>query len=79
MVSTERLWEYRILYNYGSECSALNNYHYYLATSATQAYEFHINALQKNGIIAQDISVERFDPYAMIWIDESPHLIIDHD
>ena len=74
MTNDERLWEYRILYNYGEECSALNNYHYYMARSAAEAFEFHMQALKKGDIIAQNVSIERFDPYAIMWIDESSFL-----
>ena len=45
--SDERLYEYRILYNAGSETSAQNSYHYYNAFNAPQALIFTLECLRK--------------------------------
>lgn len=66
-----RLYEYRIRYNAGKEHSAFDNYHYYMAENASQAFDFHKKAMRKKHLCAQNISVEKYDLYAERWEDES--------
>ena len=67
----ERLYEYRISYNPGAEKSVENSYHYYNALNAPQALDFHFKMLENKKIIAQTISIERFNPFSQRWEDES--------
>ena len=69
--SDERLYEYRILYNAGSETSALNSYHYYNAFNAPQALDFHLRMLKKRNIIVQTLKIEKKNPFSNKWEDES--------
>jgi hypothetical protein len=66
-----RLYEFRIRYNAGSEHSAFDNYHYYMAETASQAFEFHRKAMRKKHLCAQNISVEKYDLYAERWEDQT--------
>lgn len=66
-----KLFEYRIKYNAGKEMSAINNYHYYMAESAKQAFEFHNFSLKHKNICAQNLSIERYNPYSERWENES--------
>jgi len=66
-----RLYEYRIKYNAGEEHSAFDNYHYYMAENASQAFDFHRKAMRKKHLCAQNLSVEKYDLYAERWEDET--------
>jgi len=67
-----KLSEYRIKYNAGLEHSAIDNYHYYHAYTAEEAFQFHIEVMSKKHAEAQNISVERFNPYSSEWENETP-------
>lgn len=69
--NANRLYEYRIRYNAGLEHSALDSYHYYNAENASQALHFHNAMMEKHGFDSQTISIEKKNPYAMKWEDES--------
>lgn len=66
-----RLFEYRIKYNAEPTRSAINNYHYYNAFTASQALDFHDSMLRKNNLVLQTLSVEKFNPYSNKWEDRS--------
>lgn len=66
-----RLYEYRIKYNAGMECSAFNSYHYYMAENAEQAFHFHLEAMRKHHARAQNLCVERLCPWSDRWEDKS--------
>lgn len=70
----ERLWEYRIKYNSGLSHSAMDNYHYFNAETATIALSYHQSMMDKHGFKAQILSVERKCPYSNKWIDETEDL-----
>ena len=55
----EKLFEYRIKYNAGQEHSALDNYHYYMAETAAQAFLYHIEAIKHKHTCVQNISIEK--------------------
>lgn len=69
-----RLFEYRIKYNAESAHSAIDNYHYYNAFNAPQALCFHESMLEKNNLILQTLSIEKFNPYSNKWEDKSNFL-----
>ena len=66
-----RLFEYRIKYNAEPTHSVINNYHYYNAFSASQALGFHAAMLEKNNLVLQTLSIEKFNPYSNKWEDKS--------
>lgn len=76
MGTDNRLFEYRIQYNAGAEVSALDSYHYYMAESAEQAFEFHILAMKRLNACAQHLRVERKNPWNDRWEDASE--VLDH-
>lgn len=67
----EKLFEYRIKYNAGCDHSALNNYHYYMAENAGQAFRFHIESLKNKKTCVQNLSIEKYNPYSQKWEDRS--------
>jgi len=67
----EKLFEYRIKYNAGQEHSALDNYHYYMAETASQAFHFHIETVKHKHTCVQNISIEKYNPYSQKWEDRS--------
>lgn len=69
--SNPKLFEYRVKYNAGAGHSAMNNFHYYHAESADQALYYHNAMMQRHGFRSQTISVEKKNPYANKWEDES--------
>ena len=69
--STPRLYEYRIKYNAGMECSAFNSYHYYMAENAEQAFMYHLEAMRRHHALAQNLCVERLNPWSERWEDKS--------
>lgn len=71
-----RLFEYRIKYNAGLETAAQDSFHYYMAETAEQAYEFHLEAMKRLQACAQHLSVERKNPWSGKWQDVSE--VIDH-
>lgn len=71
-----RLYEFRIKYNAGLETSALDSYHYYMAETAEDAYNYHIEAMRRLRACAQHLSVERRNPWTYKWEDVSE--VIDH-
>ena len=72
-----KLFEFRIKYNFGTERSVTDSYHYYTAENAKDAFKYHSLMMKKYKFKSQTISVERKDPYRSIanvppkWIDES--------
>lgn len=64
-----KLFEFRIKYNLNS--SELDNYHYYMAVSPDQAFSFHESSISKRGLKIENLSIEKYDPYARKWIDYS--------
>lgn len=66
-----RLFEYRIKYNAGLEHSAFDSYHYYMAETAEQAFEYHLEAMRKHHAKAQNLCVEMKNPWAKRWEDVS--------
>ena len=77
-VSNSRLYEYRIKYNAGPGSSALDNYHYYMAESPTQAFNFHIESIKHKNTCVQNISIEKYNPYSKKWEDRS-HMITEKE
>ena len=71
----KRLLEYRVLYNAGAEHSAINDYHYYMAYSASEALEYHDSCIKKHKTDAQLISIESYNPYSEKWEDCTDHII----
>lgn len=67
----EKLFEYRIKYNAGKEQSALDNFHYYMAENARQAFRFHIETIRHKHTCVQNISIEKYNPYSLKWEDRS--------
>ena len=67
----EKLFEYRIKYNAGPGHSEMNSYHYYMALNASQAFLFHIKAVQHKKTCVQNISIEKYNPYSQKWEDRS--------
>jgi len=74
----EKLYEYRILYNASSLMMVMDSYHYYMASSAQQAFDYHDSAMRYKNYCSQNLKVERFDPYADKWIDESELCQLQH-
>jgi len=68
---SKKLFEYRVKYNAGVGHSAMDSYHYYNAEDASQALSFHNMMMKKHGFKSQTLSVERKNPYANRWEDES--------
>lgn len=66
-----KLFEYRIKYNAGAEHSQLDNYHYYNATDAEKALDFHLLMIEKHQLNMQTLAVEKYNPYSKKWEDES--------
>lgn len=66
-----KLFEFRIKYNAGKENCAMNNFHYYMAKDSSQAFSFHVSAIKQKHICAQNISIEKYNPYSEKWEDES--------
>lgn len=75
--SASKLYEYRIRYNAGKEHSFLDNFHYYMAENAKQAFSFHDKTMTKKRLVHQDISIEKYNPYSERWEDES-FILNDH-
>ena len=67
----EKLFEYRIKYNAGQEHSMLDNYHYYMAETASQAFRFHVESIKHLKTCVQNISIEKYNPYSQKWEDRS--------
>jgi hypothetical protein len=67
----EKLFEYRIKYNAGSERSAIDSYHYYMAETAGQAFRFHTETIKHKKTWVQNISIEKYNPYSQKWEDRS--------
>ena len=65
-----RLYEFRIKYNAHKEHSEIDNFHYYMAKNAQEAYGFHLYSLEHNHLEAQSISVERKNPWTGMWEKE---------
>jgi len=66
-----RLYEFRIRYNAESAHCAFDNFHYYMAEDASQAYHYHAESMKKKHLPRQDISIERFNPYSERWENET--------
>lgn len=78
MKQTEpRQFEFRIKYNAGERTSAMNSYHYYMATTAAQAFDFHLNTMRRKHATAQHLCVERRNPWNNRWEDVSE--VLDHE
>jgi len=67
----EKLFEYRIKYNAGKDHSALDNYHYYMAENARQAFGFHVETIRHKETCVQSLSIEKYNPYSQKWEDKS--------
>jgi len=67
----DKLFEYRIKYNATEEHVALDNYHYFMATSAEEALKSHHSMLNKHNLKVQDISIEKFNPYSNKWEEDN--------
>jgi len=67
----EKLFEYRIKYNAGKDHAALDNYHYYMAETASQAFSFHVESIKHLHTCVQNISIEKYNPYSQKWEDRS--------
>lgn len=67
--NTLRLWEYRIRYK--ADNAVENNYHYYQATCAKQAFEFQTEMAEHKRWHIDTLSIERKCPYSDRWIDET--------
>ena len=65
-----RLYEYRIKYNATANALTNDNYHYFMSTSAEKAFNDHLTMLKNKGLVAQDISIEKFNPYSNKWEDK---------
>jgi len=78
MTMNEKLFEYRIKYNAGEEHSALDNYHYYMAISAAQAFHFHTETIKHKHTCVQNLSIEKYNPYSQKWEDRS-EIINEHE
>lgn len=71
-----RLYEFRIKFNAGPDTAALDSYHYYMAETAEQAYQYHLDAMTRRHRVAQHLSVERRNPWSYRWEDASE--VLDH-
>lgn len=69
--SEPKLYEYRIKYNATKEVLASDNYHYFMAKDANEAFDAHMLMLKKNKLEVQNISIEKFNPYSSRWEDET--------
>lgn len=69
--SNPKIFEFRIKYNAGAGHSAQDSYHYYSAKNALEALSFHITMMDKHRFKGQTISIERRNPWADRWEDES--------
>lgn len=68
---SSRLYEFRVRYNAESTHCAFDNFHYYMAEDAGQAYSYHTDSMKKKHSPSQDISIERFNPYSERWENET--------
>lgn len=66
-----RLFEYRIKYNAEDVQSAMDSYHYYMACTADQALSFHDHVMKRHRARAQNISIEKRNPWNGRWEDRS--------
>ena len=71
-----RLYEFRIKYNAGLDHSAFDNYHYYMAETPEQAFDYHLAAIRKHHLTCQNLCVERKNPWANRWEDKSKQIKI---
>ena len=71
-MSTERQYEYRILYK--QKGSVNTSYHYYSALNAEQALEFQDQMILNKGLDIELLSVEEKNPYSLKWEDRSDAL-----
>lgn len=71
-----RLYEFRIKFNAGKDTAAFDSYHYYMAETAEQAYQYHLNAMERRHRVASHLSVERRNPWSYRWEDASE--VLDH-
>jgi hypothetical protein len=67
-----RLFEFRIKYKFNS--SELNSYRYYMAVTPDQALSFHKSSILKANLPIENLSLEKYDPYAERWVDCSDSL-----
>ncbi len=74
-----RLYEFRIKYNAGIEHAAFDSYHYYMAETAEQAFEYHLEALRKHKTQCQNLRVEKKNPWAKRWEDMSCNFKLDNN
>lgn len=66
-----RLYEYRIKYNAEESHVEINNYHYFMAKNAKEALDYHLSMKKKRKIKMQTLSIEKFNPYSLLWENES--------
>jgi hypothetical protein len=74
-----RLYEYRIKYNAGIGHAAFDNYHYYMAETAEQAFEYHLEALRRHHTQCQSLCVEQRNPWANRWEDMSETIKLNNE
>ena len=74
-MSTERQYEYRILYKQSD--SVNTSYHYYSALSAEQALEFHGQQTKNKGWDIEILAIEEKQPYSLKWEDRSEALVAE--
>ena len=68
-MSTERQYEYRILYKQSD--SVNTSYHYYSAVNAEQALEFQNQMTANKGWDIELLAIEEKNPYSLKWEDRS--------
>jgi hypothetical protein len=68
---TPKLFEFRIKYNAGADHSAIDSYHYYSAESPEDALVFHTSMMKRRNFKSQTLSIEKKNPYANRWEDQS--------
>ena len=74
-----RLFEFRIKYNAGIEHSAFDSYHYYMAETPEQAFEYHLEAMRRHRVACQNLCVERKNPWADRWEDNSKQIKLEQN
>jgi hypothetical protein len=42
-----------------------------MSKNAEEAFDYHLTMLKNKGLITQDISIEKFNPYSNKWEDET--------
>lgn len=74
----EKLFEFRIKYNAGEFHSVMNSYHYYMAETPLKAFSFHIQTLMHKKSSAQNLCIEKYNPYSRQW-ENCPKVICEEN